>query len=552
MAARPTSGRGTAYGHVTSFRHSSVSQRPFSTARPKKSRHLFAKTFAGIFAVGTGVYVWDRYSNSSTISRSLYALSTFGVVALKYYYIDYYNDPDDLHESASAAIYKMLMSNKGMYIKLGQALANQGSLFPLAYQKRFVKLYDEAPVDTWESVDATLKKYLGPEYESQVFQQIDHEPIASASIAQVHRATLANGDKVAVKVQHHYIEDQVAADMWCYRLIVRVQEKVFDMPMTFYTQYVSDQTILETKFKNELQNAEKLRSFIANDRSARNLGIHIPKNYPEYSDDKVLVSEWIDGVSLTDKKRLIDGKYNLGTIMNQFVLIFGKQIFSYGFVHCDPHPGNLLVRRVGRQQQLVILDHGLYVNMPEKFRREYAQLWKYIMSVDRKGLENVANEWGVTSVDFLSTSIQLKPADMDKSVSASMRTKKSKHIMKEFLSDTSKFPLDLFFLGRAMRIIQTCNKNFGSPVNRINVFTGNALDALIVKSAFSDYLTLLRLKVMLFGSSVVFWVFRLRQIWNGDRYGYKGLGIEDVIERRFRRMAHNMGVDLPPEQALTD
>lgn len=124
------------------------------------------------------------------------------------------------------------------------------------------------------------------------------------------------------------------------------------------------------------------------------------------------------------------------------------------------------------------------------------------------------------------------------------KDKSQKELLKEFLSDGSKIPFDLFFLGRTMRIIQTCNKNLGSPVNRINILTGSALESLIIESNYRDYLNLIKLRLSLMISTVVFWWFRFKQILNGDKYGYKGLGLEDEFEKYFKGMAKDMGVDI--------
>lgn len=526
---------------LSNVSHNIVRSRLYSQrANVPKSRRFLK--FSGVtLGLGVAGYSWDRYYNSSTLSRSVYALYTLAWVGYEYYRIEKYEDPDVLHEIASEAIYKMIMANKGMYIKIGQAIANQGSVFPMAFQKRFVKLYDEAPHEPWNLVDECLKKTYGSDYETAIFNHIDHDPIASASIAQVHRAELKNGDQVAVKIQHDYISEQVPADMMTYTIIVKVYERLFDIPMGSYAKYVAEQTIKETDFINEYNNAETFRKFLDNDPSVKNLGIYVPKNYPEYVKKKVLISEWIDGIPLTDKKILIDSDVNLTTVMHQFIKIFGQQIFKYGFVHCDPHPGNLLVRTYKGKQQLVILDHGLYVNMSDKFRKEYSLLWKYLFAFDREGIRKIGEEWGIKSIDMFATTIQLKPANPDKRIP---KSKSQKELLKEFLSDSSKIPFDLFFLGRTMRIIQTCNKNLGSPINRINTLTDSALDTLIVESGFREYLNLLKLKVSLFVSTVVFWWFRLRQILNGDRYGYKGLGLEDKFEKYFKDMAKDMGVNV--------
>lgn len=543
----------TGYSNIVRARATTNAIRQYTTKPKSKSRKVL-KTVSGVFlGLGLTGYAYDRYYNSSTLARSARALYAMGSVGLKYYFMDRYPDQNALHESASETLFNMLMINKGIYIKFGQAIANQGSVFPVAYQKRFTRLYDEAPCDSWESVDTTLKQAYGEDYETKVFATIDHEPIASASIAQVHKATLMNGDAVAVKVQHHYIADQVAADLMCYRIAVQIYEKVFDIPMAFYSKYVSDQTLLETKFVHELENAETLRKHIDNDASAKRLNVYIPQNYKELTTEKVLISEWIDGIPLTKRSVLIDQGFNLTTLMNQFITIFSKQIFKYGFIHSDPHPGNMLVRMFNGKQQLVILDHGLYVDLPEKFRIEYCQLWKYLFSFDITGVKRIGQEWGINGMEMFATSIQLKPVDLGDSQLKIKKGQSQRDMMKEFLSDTTKLPLELLFLGRTMRIIQTCNKHFGSPVNRINSMTDEALNSLITKSSLREFFNLIILKTTLFVSTMVFLFYRTRQVLKGDKYGFKHQGLEDEIEKYFKSMAKEMGgVDMGEEELLIE
>lgn len=510
--------------------------RGYSTGNGLKPKRLVWPFAAG--GVVT-LYVYDKYYNSSTYYRSWKAIYTLTKIAVKYKFCDINND---LHEWGSESLYRLLVENKGLYIKFGQAIANQGTVFPLPYQKRLSLLYDEAPCDTWEVTDNTLKKELGENYEHDIFDTIDHEPMATASIAQVHKARLKNGDDVAVKIQHDYLQQQMGSDLMVYRGTVKMYEFLFDMPMDFYSEYICNQMTLETKFLHELENSEKLAKFIDNDSSAKRLRIYVPKTYREFSTEKVLFTEWVNGTSLIDKQKLIDKKYDLGVIMHQFINIFAKQIFTYGFVHSDPHPGNLLVNldKYGKQQ-LVILDHGAYVELNPKFKSEYAQLWECLFSFDQSGIKRIGESWGINSVDTFATLIQLKPVNLN----SERKKVNSKELMKNFLGDTSKFPLDLIFLGKTMRIIQTTNKAMGSPINRINTLTNEAVNSLIHETSFNiQFLHLLTMKCSLFISSVVFWWFRIKQILLGDKFGDKHLGLEDYLEEYLATAAKDFYLDM--------
>lgn len=494
----------------------------------------------------TAGYLVDEYYYLSLLQRSVRALYVMMWVAYQYSRnMSSYDSIEDLNELAAEKLFNMLQENKGLYIKQGQAIANQGQVFPVAYQKRFVKLYDSGPVDSWQLIDRLLRRHLGPNYEHEVFEYIEHNPVALALIAQVHRAKLKNSNQeVAVKVQHPYIQRQIGTDLAVYRWTLALYSWTFDLPLSFFTKYVSEQMVKEVDFRIESENARKLAQFVANDPKMANMNVYVPKNFDQFTSQQVLVTEWIDGVSLTDKTKLLDANIDLTRMMDQYITVFGRQMFEYGFVHSDPHPGNLLARMHHGKQQLVILDHGLYVTLPDKFRTEYAQMWKSLFGYDIREMENLAQEWGIGETELMSTLIQLRPP---KDVNFSEKTD-SFELIKSFLGDETKFPLQLLFLLRSMRMIQTLNQNMGSPVNRVNILTKCALDLLWTQSLSQRRLSawglLLRVRLALFFSDAVFWFVRLRQILFGDRYGGKGEGMEDYLEKYMRETAKGMGIEI--------
>ncbi|ABN66818.2 predicted protein [Scheffersomyces stipitis CBS 6054] len=528
------------------FKSKAVPNRSFAAS---KSYRLVIRPTAILVGVGGSVYIFDQYAYSSLITRSVRALYVLLWIAYEYgMNLDAYQDLNVLHEKASESLLNLLRVNKGLYIKLGQAIANQGNVFPVAYQKRFSQLYDDAPLDSWDRIDAQLKRNFGPDYESKLFEVIDHEPVASASIAQVHRAVLKeSGKTVALKVQHDYIEKQVVVDLWVYKFMSKVYERVFDIPCSSFTSYVADQIVKETDFVHEMGNGDKLKQIIQSDPQLRHVNVYVPHNYPEFTTNQVLVTEWIEGISLIDKDKLLDKGFDLSLIMGQYLNFFGKQIFKYGFVHSDPHPGNLLARFDEHgTQQLVLLDHGLYISLPTKFRLEYCNLWRYLFSFKKQGIEEIARSWGVNSVEFFSTLVQLRPIALDPQDAKLIKDERDVNsLFRDFLSDETKFPLEFLFLTRTMRMIQNLNQSFGSPVNRINLLTQESINALMLekKVQLREYFELLQIRVTLFFSNMVFLFIRFRQILLGDRYGGKGIGLEDYIEVYMQNTARSLGFD---------
>lgn len=519
-----------------------------------KSYRYFIRPTIVIMGLGGSTYLIDTYAYSSVLTRSFRALYIMLWIAYEYSRnTSKYETISELHDIAAERLLNMLRTNRGLYIKLGQAIANQGDFFPKEYQRKFVKLYDDAPEDGWEQVDRVLRKNLGENYETEVFECIDHNPIASASIAQVHKGKLKNnGEAVAIKVQHHYINEQIVIDLFIYRLISKIYERVFDIPLTFFTKYVSEQLIEEADFVNETKNASKLREIIKEDKSMNNTNIYIPHNYSDFSKRQVLITEWCDGIPLTDKDQLIASDIDLTLTMKQYIKAFGKQIFEYGFIHSDPHPGNLLARfdNAGNQQ-LVILDHGLYISLPNTFRIENCRLWEYLFSFNTHGIEEIGREWGIGSTELFATLIQLRPIKM--SPESTNRSKSDiNSLLHDFLSDEEKIPVELLFLMRTMRMIQNLNRNFGSPVNRINLLTSELINALIHENSHSvttasakilQYVKLFKVRCVLFISNLAFYVVRLRQVLSGDKYGDKNIGIEDYLEVYLQNTALSLGID---------
>lgn len=225
--------------------------------------------------------------------------------------------------------------------------------------------------------------------------------------------------------------------------------------------------------------------------------VYIPMVYPEYTTKKVLVMEWIDGVRLSDRAGVLrlmgekDGrtppggsgttdrlpierfgklKGGIHSIMHTMVELFSAQIFSWGWVHCDPHPGNVIIRPNPSHPsipQLVLIDHGLYVRLTDDFRRQYATLWRGLMTIDFGVIKKVAEEWGIGTPDLFASATLMRPIKFrkqDDPEGAKMREEfenmdqyersvKMKERLKGFLTDTDKMPKELMFIGRNMRCV---------------------------------------------------------------------------------------------------
>jgi aarF domain-containing kinase len=223
--------------------------------------------------------------------------------------------------------------------------------------------------------------------------------------------------------------------------------------------------------------------------------------------------------------------------------------------------GNIFIRRTpAGKTELVLIDHGLYINMDPEFRHKYALLWKSLMTFDNKTIKDVVSSWGVGNSEIFASATLLRPySGGDQSVSDSIKKglegkteserayemqQKMRQGIKQMLTDQDKFPRELLFIGRNLRIVQGNNQYMGSPVNRIKLTGMWASRALVdnpdlsltERARFFGGHVLFR--TVLFGSDVYFWYAKVKQ-WLG-----LGGGMEDELENQMRTMAKGFGVEL--------
>ncbi|KAF9572746.1 hypothetical protein EC968_009474 [Mortierella alpina] len=341
-------------------------------------------------------------------------------------------------------------------------------------------LYDDASSVDYSVVEKIIRKELGKEIH-EVFLSFSKLPVAAASIAQVHKATLLDGTVVAVKVQKPEIQVQIEWDLITYRLLIKAYEYLFDLPMSFAVDYTIKHLREETDFVNEARNSELCNEYLQTDPKLRTQ-VYVPKVFKEHSTKQIMVAEWVDGCRATDKAAIQDMGLSPKKVMESVVDVFAHQLFISGFVHCDPHPGNVLVRKHPdnpKRHQLLLLDHGLYMRESEAFRKQYCLFWKSLFLLDKKTIAEICALWGVGDSQMLANATLLKPYNMNRSPSITPSTNTSvldayeiqmklKTSLKDFLINSELLPKELIFIGRNMTIVRANNKTLGSPVNRIN------------------------------------------------------------------------------------
>ncbi|KND86900.1 ABC1 family protein C10F6.14c [Tolypocladium ophioglossoides CBS 100239] len=546
-------------------------------AKPAIKTKRYWKVLFILVEICIGDYLFDRYVLGGVMLRTTIAYAVLARVGLDYKLHYGHNcwlarHPDeDLHHRNAQRVCTMLKHNGGLYLKAGQAAAMQGSVLPEEYQRMFGEMFDDAPKSSWSDVEKVIKQDFGGRSVEEVFgvaadgtgsqgssvYTFEQEPRASASIAQVHYARLPDGRALAVKVQRREIAKQVSWDLWSMKLMAEYTAWVTGLPMGGMGQYVADRVMQETDFEHEAGNSEKMASLIASDSSLRD-SVYIPKVYRELTSKRVLTTEWVDAVQLWDKDGItgthrspssVAGNTShphglglqLSDVMQTVVELFSTQMFSWGFVHCDPHPGNILVRRNPNgsgKAQVVLLDHGLYITMSDKLRRQYARFWKALITNDDASLQKVSHEWGMKNADAWADASLMRPyknpaATEGDGGSAWRRTKETAEERQQrmideaaaYLGEEGLFPRELLFLERNITIVQGNNRFLGSPINRIKLIGMCALRA--VRDDGGDHATLrqaLSVRLTLVSLDMAFWWSRIKQY-----FGY-GEGFEQELK----------------------
>ncbi|MES2155340.1 MAG: AarF/UbiB family protein [bacterium] len=246
--------------------------------------------------------------------------------------------PENL-EPAPVRTRKLLEQLGPTFIKLGQLLATRPDLLEKEYVEEFRKLYDQAPATSPNEVARIIRAELGRDA-SEVFAAFNPVPIASASIGQVHEATLRDGRRVAVKVQHSDIEEEMEADFRILRRLVTFVEKTFAGSRVWQpSDHLEELRLMmerELDYRYEMRNTQRIA-----DNCRGNSKVRIPEVVPELCSKRVLVMEFMDGVKLTGPLALsrVDGP-SVARILTESM---AKQIFVDRVFHADPSPGNILI-----------------------------------------------------------------------------------------------------------------------------------------------------------------------------------------------------------------
>ncbi|HEX9951287.1 MAG TPA: AarF/ABC1/UbiB kinase family protein, partial [Rubricoccaceae bacterium] len=255
------------------------------------------------------------------------------------------------------------------------------TVLPEPFRAELDGLQDRVPAGPFEAVRARIVEELGSEPDA-LFATFDRAPVASASLAQVHRATLPDGRQVAVKVQHADIEAIAALDLRAIQTILRVVGRVFGIRgLREQMRQIELVIAEELDFTREASN---LAAIAARFEGVR--GVAFPEAIPERSARRVLTTTWQDGIRSGDLVALDTAGIDRAALAERLLATYGRMIFEDGLYHADPHPGNLLVRPTPGDPAgtLVFLDFGAVATLTPDMRRGLAEMVASVLARDAR------------------------------------------------------------------------------------------------------------------------------------------------------------------------
>lgn len=353
------------------------------------------------------------------------------------------------------------------FIKLGQILSIRPDLIPREFAEEFSKLQDEVPPFSFDEVEEQFKKELGKPI-NELFIEFDKQPVAAASLSQVHKAKLMNGEIAAVKIQRPNIERVIETDMSILFSLVKLIEKrsingrLFQ-PIEIIREF--SRTIRkELDFVNEGHNIEKFR---INFRESET--VHIPKVHWELTTKKILTMEFIKGVKISKVIGSENSMFDKKIISSRGIDMILKQILVDGFFHGDPHPGNIFIMK---NNIIAPIDFGMVGRIEESTMINMADFLIAAISNDADKIVRILEDMDIVDSEMDLKKIKVEISYfIDKYYNVPLKQleigKIIEEIMEVMIQHQIKVPNDLVLLTKALVTIEGVGRELDPDFNMV-------------------------------------------------------------------------------------
>jgi ubiquinone biosynthesis protein len=345
------------------------------------------------------------------------------------------------------------------YIKLGQAISTRTDLLPPEYIVELTKLQDNAPCVPYEEVAQIVEAEMGRRPE-MVFASFEREPMAAASLAQVHRAVLSDGSQVVVKVQRPGLEKRIAEDLEVLRDVAQFLTSNTDAGKRYDFQSWFEEfefmLLNELDYRREGRNADLFRENFASESA-----LSVPKIYWDYTTQRVITMQEVSGMKISDNAALDAQGIDRDKLAETCARVVFTEIFCHGFFHADPHPGNFFVLRDGT---LAIIDTGMVGRLDEPTRNS---LTRVTLALSHRDAESLVDELMILGIPHGTVDRHDLKLDLARLINLHMDGPSETFSLAQMFSDVLataaehniRVPSDLLFLAKTLAMCEGVSKH---------------------------------------------------------------------------------------------